>query len=102
MSIFDISCALRRPLNFGVPFRSTALTGAVSCLTQVRAQNLQDLVYKKGQAGIQKASVQLVFNNEDKATSPHGYEQQDQIIVLREVCYGWEVRTRRRSELAEE
>jgi structural maintenance of chromosome 2 len=52
---------------------------------QVRAQNLQDLVYKKGQAGIQKASVQLVFNNEDKATSPHGYEQQDQIIVLREV-----------------
>jgi chromosome segregation ATPase len=32
-------------------------------LRQVRAANLADLVYKRGQAGITKASVTAVFNN---------------------------------------
>ena len=39
---------------------------------QVRVHNLQELVYKQGQAGITKASVTIVFNNENKAMAPHG------------------------------
>ena len=39
---------------------------------QVRAGSLQELVYKNGQAGVTKASVTIVFNNEDKAQSPVG------------------------------
>ena len=49
----------------------------ISNLSQVRASNLQELVYKQGQAGVQKATVTLVFNNEDDATSPLGYEQRE-------------------------
>ena len=39
---------------------------------QVRVHNLQELVYKQGQAGITKASVTIVFNNENRDCSPHG------------------------------
>lgn len=52
---------------------------------QVRASNLQELVYKQGQAGVTKASVSIVFNNADKASSPVGYEQHDQVTVTRQV-----------------
>lgn len=52
---------------------------------QVRANNLQELVYKQGQAGVTKASVSIVFSNADKANSPVGYEQHDQITVTRQV-----------------
>lgn len=38
----------------------------ISNLSQVRVSNLQELVYKQGQAGVTKASVTLVFNNKDK------------------------------------
>lgn len=37
---------------------------------QVRVGNLQELVYKQGQAGVTKATVTIVFNNADPATSP--------------------------------
>ena len=60
----------------------------ISNLTQVRAANLQELVYKQGQAGVQKATVTLVFNNEDDAGSPLGYEQYDKITVTRQVIIG--------------
>jgi hypothetical protein len=53
---------------------------------QVRATNLQDLVYKRGQAGVTKASVTIVFNNSDKKQSPIGFEQCDKITVTRQVC----------------
>ena len=33
---------------------------------QVRANSLQELVYKQGQAGITKATVSIVFDNRDK------------------------------------
>ena len=56
-------------------------------ILQVRAQDFQDLIYKKGQAGITKASVQLIFNNEDKKNSPALYEGMDKIIVMREVWH---------------
>lgn len=60
----------------------------ISNLSQVRATNLQELVYKNGQAGVTRASVTIVFNNEDKAGSPAGYEQYGQITVTRQVIIG--------------
>lgn len=55
-------------------------------LSQVRAGNLQELVYKQGQAGVTKASVTIIFNNNDVAGSPIGYESHKQITVTRQVC----------------
>ena len=52
---------------------------------QVRCSNLQELVYKQGQAGIQKATVTLVFDNRDAEGSPLGYEQYDEITIARQV-----------------
>lgn len=60
----------------------------ISNLAQVRAHSLQDLVYKQGQAGVTKASVTIIFNNEDKASSPIGYEDHNQIVVTRQVAIG--------------
>jgi structural maintenance of chromosome 2 len=57
-------------------------------LTQVRVGNLQELVYKMGQAGVTKATVTLVFNNADVTTSPVGYESSKQITVTRQVVIG--------------
>ena len=54
-------------------------------LFQVRASNLQDLVYKNGQAGITKASVSITFDNSDKKQSPLGFEVHDEITVTRQV-----------------
>ena len=34
--------------------------------SQVRANSLQELVYKQGQAGVTKATVSIVFDNRDK------------------------------------
>lgn len=52
---------------------------------QVRAANMLDLIYKRGQAGVTKASVTIVFNNSDRATSPPDYVNQAQITVTRQV-----------------
>jgi len=60
----------------------------ISNLSQVRAGNLQDLVYKQGQAGITKASVTIVFNNSDPKKSPIGYEHHDTISVCRQIVLG--------------
>jgi structural maintenance of chromosome 2 len=60
----------------------------ISSLSHVRATSLQDLVYKKGQAGICKASVTLVFDNEDVAKSPIGYEHVKQISITRQIIIG--------------
>lgn len=38
-----------------------------------------------GQAGVTKASVTIVFNNQDRATSPVGFENTAQITVTRQV-----------------
>src|SRR5689334_21559442 len=51
----------------------------IQTLSQVRVQNLQQLVYKEGQARVTKASVSLVFDNTNKEQSPMGYEQYDEI-----------------------
>ncbi|CAE7588612.1 SMC2-1 [Symbiodinium sp. CCMP2592] len=60
----------------------------ISNLTQVRVGNLSELVYKQGQAGVTKASVTVVFNNEDKQGSPVGYEMHDKIIITRQIVIG--------------
>ncbi|KAK0935891.1 Structural maintenance of chromosomes protein 2 [Friedmanniomyces endolithicus] len=44
-----------------------------------------DLIYKRGQAGITKASVTLVFDNSDKAKSPIGFEDYASISVTRQI-----------------
>lgn len=54
-------------------------------MTTVRAQNLQDLIYKRGQAGVTKASVTIVFDNSDKTKSPMNYQDFAQISVTRQV-----------------
>jgi hypothetical protein len=51
----------------------------------MRAQNQQDLIYKRGQAGITKASVTIVFDNSDRESSPLGMENYAQITVTRQV-----------------
>nr|XP_009505858.1 PREDICTED: structural maintenance of chromosomes protein 2 [Phalacrocorax carbo] len=60
----------------------------ITNLSQVRASNLQDLVYKNGQAGIHKATVSITFDNSDKKVSPLGFEGSDEITVTRQVVVG--------------
>lgn len=52
----------------------------------MRAATLQDLVYKRGQSGITKASVTIVFSNESQ--SPVGFADQKQITVTRQIVVG--------------
>ncbi|XP_060555176.1 LOW QUALITY PROTEIN: structural maintenance of chromosomes protein 2-like [Ruditapes philippinarum] len=60
----------------------------ITNLSHVRATNLQELVYKNGQAGITKATVSITFDNLDKKQSPLGYEQYDEITITRQVVVG--------------
>ena len=57
----------------------------ITNLSHVRASNLQELVYKNGQAGITKATVTLTFDNSDKKGSPLGYENYNEISITRQV-----------------
>ncbi|CDK27967.1 unnamed protein product [Kuraishia capsulata CBS 1993] len=60
----------------------------IASMSVVRASNLQDLIYKRGQAGVTKASVTIVFENSDKSKSPFGFENTPQISVTRQVALG--------------
>ncbi|KAH3670795.1 hypothetical protein OGAPHI_001311 [Ogataea philodendri] len=60
----------------------------ISSMSTVRATNLQDLIYKRGQAGITKASVTITFDNADKTKSPIGFEQYPKISISRQVLLG--------------
>ncbi|KAH0794325.1 structural maintenance of chromosomes protein 2-1-like [Histomonas meleagridis] len=60
----------------------------ISNLTHLRASTLQELIFGYGQSGVTKASVEIVFNNENKAMSPVGYEQFDRIQVSRTITSG--------------
>jgi structural maintenance of chromosome 2 len=57
----------------------------ITNLQQVRCSNLQELVYKQGQAGVSKATVSIVFSNANKSRSPIGYEDHDEITITRQV-----------------
>eukprot|EP00946_MAST-07B_sp_MAST-7B-sp1_P003763 g3763.t1 len=59
----------------------------ISKLAQVRVANMQGLVYKNGQAGVTKASVTIVFDN-NAPGGPLGYDQHKQITVTRQVVIG--------------
>ncbi|EAQ88082.1 conserved hypothetical protein [Chaetomium globosum CBS 148.51] len=60
----------------------------ITNMSTVRAQNLQDLIYKRGQAGVTKASVTIVFDNKDKRRSPIGFEEYTTISVTRQIVLG--------------
>ena len=60
----------------------------ITNMSTVRAQNLQDLIYKRGQGGVTKASVTIVFDNKDKKKSPIGFEEYAQISVTRQIVLG--------------
>ncbi|NXP80106.1 SMC2 protein, partial [Ramphastos sulfuratus] len=60
----------------------------ITSLSQVRASNMQDLVYKNGQAGTTKATVSVTFDNSDKKRSPIGFEECKEITVTRQVVIG--------------
>ncbi|KAA8497009.1 Structural maintenance of chromosomes protein 2-1 [Porphyridium purpureum] len=56
----------------------------ITNLSHVRASNLQDLVYKQGQAGVTSANVTLFFDNSGASSvKPVGYEREDSISVQR-------------------
>lgn len=54
----------------------------------MRASNLQELVFKNGQAGITKATVTIIFDNSDEENCPVGYEKCKEISVTRQVVVG--------------
>ncbi|CAD1781801.1 similar to Saccharomyces cerevisiae YFR031C SMC2 Subunit of the condensin complex [Maudiozyma barnettii] len=60
----------------------------ISSMSTVRASNLQDLIYKRGQAGVTKASVTIVFDNSDKTNSPIGFKDSPKISVTRQIVLG--------------
>ena len=60
----------------------------ISSLAHVRVTNLQELIYKRGNAGIDKASVTIIFDNRDKSCGPPSMIQEDKIIVTRQVYDG--------------
>ncbi|KAI4468751.1 structural maintenance of chromosomes protein 3 [Holotrichia oblita] len=60
----------------------------ITNLTNVRVTSLQDLIYKSGQAGINKATVTINFDNTDKKQSPPGFENYNEIVITRQVVIG--------------
>ncbi|CAO1635759.1 unnamed protein product [Sympodiomycopsis kandeliae] len=60
----------------------------ITNMSAVRATNLQDLIYKRGQAGVTRASVTIVFDNTDRARSPVSFEAYSSITVTRQIAMG--------------
>ena len=57
----------------------------ISRMSMIRAEKMQDLVYKGGNAGVTKASVTLKFDNRNKNFSPTGFEESATISVSRTI-----------------
>ena len=57
-------------------------------MTHKVSNNFQDLIYKRGQAGVTKASVTIVFDNRDTKKSPIGFEEYTSISVTRQIVLG--------------
>ncbi|KAL7074740.1 hypothetical protein ACQ4LE_005470 [Meloidogyne hapla] len=55
----------------------------ITNLANVRAHTLTDLVYKQGQAGINRATVTIVFDNSEQ--QPTGYGKCKEIVVRRQI-----------------
>ncbi|XP_066148443.1 structural maintenance of chromosomes protein 2 [Euwallacea fornicatus] len=60
----------------------------ISNLTHVRANSLQDLIYKSGQAGINKATVSITFDNTNLSDSPPGFDSSSEITISRQIALG--------------
>eukprot|EP01071_Lankesteria_metandrocarpae_P007567 Lankesteria_metandrocarpae@DN4719_c0_g1_i17.p1 len=60
----------------------------IRSLVQMRVSKMDELVYKQGQAGTTKASVTLVFNNDDKSRSPPQYRDVSRISITRQIVIG--------------
>lgn len=54
----------------------------------MRASSLQDLIYKSGQAGINKATVTICFDNTNKNQTPPGFENYNEIVITRQIVIG--------------
>lgn len=54
----------------------------------MRAGSLQDLIYKSGQAGVNKATVSITFDNTNPAQCPPGFENYKEITVTRQIVMG--------------
>ena len=57
-------------------------------ISNLRADGMQGLIYKGGTSGPKQASVEIIFNNEDKNAGPVGYSNFDKISVKRTVSIG--------------
>lgn len=64
----------------------------ITTLASVRVNNLQELIYRNGQAGVTKANVTLFFDNTDKTRCPVEYQQYNEISVRREISLGGETK----------
>lgn len=54
-------------------------------MAHVRAEKLQELVYKQGNSGVTKATVTLTFDNSNIQQSPPGYSEFPKISVTRSI-----------------
>ncbi|KAK7032914.1 structural maintenance of chromosomes protein [Favolaschia claudopus] len=63
----------------------TGKSNILDAISFMRAANQTDLIYKRGQAGVTKASVTIVFDNSDTSKSPPGHESSKQITVTRQL-----------------
>lgn len=57
-------------------------------ISNLRADGMQGLIYKGGTSGPKQASVEIIFNNEDKNAGPISYRNFDKISVKRTVSIG--------------
>lgn len=55
---------------------------------QVRVNSLQDLIFKSGQAGINRATVSIIFDNQNPIQCPPGFEDTREITISRTVAIG--------------
>ena len=71
-------------------FDAICFVMGITNLKKVRADDTRDLIYKNGNAGIQRASVTLEFSNEDESSAPPGYNPAEfpSISVARQVICG--------------
>ena len=71
-------------------FDAICFVMGITNLKKVRADDTRDLIYKNGNAGIQRASVTLEFVNDDEASAPPGYSVEDfpEISIARQVICG--------------
>jgi structural maintenance of chromosome 2 len=57
----------------------------ITHLQYIRAENNEELVFKKGQGGITKATVTITFDNSDPKHCPIGYENEKLLVIRRQV-----------------